>query len=64
MSLCGFSWLLAFLMFMIERELEVELDVYNPNISDDREELIRRYCLNLPYLSIGISWFYLRLESA
>lgn len=28
-----------------------ELEVYNPNDSVDRELLIRKYCLNLPYLS-------------
>ncbi|WP_064594561.1 hypothetical protein [Pseudomonas sp. DR 5-09] len=28
-----------------------ELEVYNPNDSTDRELLIRKYCLNLPYLS-------------
>ena len=27
-----------------------ELEVYNPNDSADRELLIRKYCLNLPYL--------------
>lgn len=29
----------------------VELEEYNPNDSSDREVLIRKYCLNLPYLS-------------
>ncbi|WP_248744665.1 MULTISPECIES: hypothetical protein [unclassified Pseudomonas] len=28
-----------------------ELEVYNPNDSADRELLVRKYCLNLPYLS-------------
>lgn len=28
-----------------------ELEIYNPNISADRELLIKRYCLNLPYLT-------------
>ncbi|MBV4477994.1 hypothetical protein [Pseudomonas botevensis] len=34
-----------------EETLGVELEVYNPDESADREILIRRYCLNLPYLS-------------
>jgi hypothetical protein len=29
----------------------LELGVYNPNIPEEREKLIRKYCLNLPYLS-------------
>lgn len=29
----------------------LELEVYNPNDLADREVLIKRYCLNLPYLS-------------
>lgn len=29
----------------------VELGAYNPNDASDREVLIRKYCLNLPYLS-------------
>ncbi|MCU7214295.1 hypothetical protein [Pseudomonas sp. VE 196-7] len=29
----------------------VELEVYNPDDPGDREALIRKYCLDLPYLS-------------
>lgn len=34
-----------------EETCGAELVVYDPNDSDDRAELIRRYCLNLDYLS-------------
>lgn len=47
-----FSWLVGvFDVYDREETRGVELSVYNPNISDDREKLIKKYCLNLPYLS-------------
>lgn len=47
-----FSWFVGvFDVYDREETRGVELGVYNPNISNDREKLIRKYCLNLPYLS-------------
>lgn len=47
-----FSWFIGvFDVYDQEETRGLELGVYNPNIPTDRENLIRRYCLKLPYLS-------------
>ncbi|RRW60406.1 hypothetical protein EGJ53_25600 [Pseudomonas fluorescens] len=47
-----FSWFIGvFDVYDQEETRGLELGVYNPNIPTDREHLIRRYCLKLPYLS-------------
>ncbi|TFH81517.1 hypothetical protein E4J90_07980 [Pseudomonas kribbensis] len=47
-----FTWFIGvFDVYDREETRGLELAVYNPNIPEDREILIRKYCLNLPYLS-------------
>ncbi|WP_192560135.1 hypothetical protein [Pseudomonas allokribbensis] len=47
-----FTWFVGvFDVYDREETRGLELAVYNPNTPDDREILIRKYCLNLPYLS-------------
>lgn len=47
-----FTWFIGvFDVYDREETRGLELGVYNPNVADDREQLIRKYCLNLPYLS-------------
>lgn len=48
----GLMWFIGvFDVYDREETRGVELGAYNPNESGDREVLIRKYCLNLPYLS-------------
>ncbi|WP_192564065.1 hypothetical protein [Pseudomonas gozinkensis] len=48
----GLMWFIGvFDVYDREETRGAELEVYNPNDSADREFLIRKYCLNLPYLS-------------
>lgn len=48
----GLMWFIGmFDVYDREETRGVELGVYDPNDSGDREVLIRKYCLNLPYLS-------------
>ena len=48
----GLMWFIGmFDVYDREETRGAELGVYNPNESGDREVLIRKYCLNLPYLS-------------
>lgn len=48
----GLSWFVGVLdVYDREETKGVELAAYNPNNARDREVLIRKYCLNLPYLS-------------
>jgi hypothetical protein len=47
-----FTWFIGvFDVYDREETRGLELGVYNPNAPEDREILIRKYCLNLPYLS-------------
>jgi hypothetical protein len=48
----GLTWFIGvFDVYDREETRGLELEVYNPNDSTDRELLVRKYCLNLPYLS-------------
>ncbi|WP_339100321.1 hypothetical protein WKQ99_20000 [Pseudomonas atacamensis] len=47
-----FTWFIGVLdVYDREETRGMELGAYNPDISEDRERLIRKYCLSLPYLS-------------
>ncbi|MEX3777148.1 hypothetical protein [Pseudomonas sp. MYb118] len=54
----------VFNVYDLEHTLGVELDAYDPNDESDRAELIKKYCLDLSYLSYRHKYVLLQYLAA